>query len=180
MKLPRFAVKRRVAAIRGLTDRPKGAKPAYPKVSRVQPPRHDTSDVKKRLSPVLAHLLFEFGRSNPVAELAATARRLVSRVPSDNLKQLWEISESKWRIACQASDIYWMSADQMWERACSRMRWVSQYIYRLTRRLREQARSHILISICQIDSGLLWLWLLIWFVILILGAPLNHAGRTQA
>ncbi|NCE91895.1 hypothetical protein DK871_17700 [Pseudomonas sp. L13] len=34
------------------------------------------------------------GRSNPVAELAATAQRLVSEVPSDNLKQLWETSET--------------------------------------------------------------------------------------
>ena len=44
--------------------------------------------------------------------------------------------------------------------------------------------SHIWISMYQADSGLfwlwLWLWLLIWLVILILGAPLNHAGRTQA
>ncbi|RQO52654.1 hypothetical protein DBR46_19735 [Pseudomonas sp. KBW05] len=31
----------------------------------------------------------------------------------------------------------------MWERACSRMRWVSQHILRLTHRIREQARSHI-------------------------------------
>ena len=44
-------------------------------------------------------------------------------------------------------------------------------------RFREQARSHIWISIHQIDNGLLWL--LIWFVILILGAPLNHAGRRE-
>ena len=34
------------------------------------------------------------GRSNPAAELAATAQRLVSEVPSDNLKQLWETSET--------------------------------------------------------------------------------------
>ncbi|TSD78832.1 hypothetical protein FFI16_021165 [Pseudomonas sp. KBS0710] len=33
--------------------------------------------------------------------------------------------------------------DKMWERACSRMRWISQYIYWLTHRIREQARSHI-------------------------------------
>jgi hypothetical protein len=31
----------------------------------------------------------------------------------------------------------------MWERACSRMRSVSQWLYQLTRRFREQARSHI-------------------------------------
>ncbi len=33
------------------------------------------------------------GRSNPVAELAATDESLVSEVPSDNLKQSWEISD---------------------------------------------------------------------------------------
>ncbi|PQA93301.1 hypothetical protein B0A76_27795 [Pseudomonas fluorescens] len=31
---------------------------------------------------------------------------------------------------------------KMWERACSRMRSVSQRKYRLTHRFREQARSH--------------------------------------
>ncbi|PSL90554.1 hypothetical protein C7U57_29690 [Pseudomonas sp. R9.37] len=31
----------------------------------------------------------------------------------------------------------------MWERACSRMRWVSQYRCRLFYRIREQARSHL-------------------------------------
>jgi hypothetical protein len=31
----------------------------------------------------------------------------------------------------------------MWERACLRMRWVSQFSYRLIDRIREQARSHI-------------------------------------
>ncbi|QBR32454.1 hypothetical protein E3Z29_18940 [Pseudomonas sp. S150] len=30
----------------------------------------------------------------------------------------------------------------LWERACSRMRSIIQHFYRLTRRLREQARSH--------------------------------------
>ncbi len=30
----------------------------------------------------------------------------------------------------------------MWERACSRMRYISQLIRRLTLRIREQARSH--------------------------------------
>ncbi|MPR04847.1 hypothetical protein F0169_23895 [Pseudomonas sp. MAFF 212408] len=30
----------------------------------------------------------------------------------------------------------------MWERACSRMRCVSRYIWRLIQRIREQARSH--------------------------------------
>ncbi|PTC21090.1 hypothetical protein C0J26_00310 [Pseudomonas baetica] len=31
---------------------------------------------------------------------------------------------------------------QMWERACSRKRWISQHCCRLTLRFREQARSH--------------------------------------
>ena len=31
----------------------------------------------------------------------------------------------------------------MWERACSRRRSVSQHMYELTHRFREQARSHI-------------------------------------
>jgi len=31
----------------------------------------------------------------------------------------------------------------MWERACSRKRCVSRQMYRLTLRIREQARSHI-------------------------------------
>ncbi|RQO60812.1 hypothetical protein DBR46_02645 [Pseudomonas sp. KBW05] len=31
---------------------------------------------------------------------------------------------------------------QMWERACSRMRCVSQHMYQLIHRIREQARSH--------------------------------------
>ena len=31
----------------------------------------------------------------------------------------------------------------MWERARSRMRWISQQMYRLIHRIREQARSHI-------------------------------------
>src|SRR5471030_130366 len=39
------------------------------------------------------------------------------------------------RSACSA-------AKQMWERACSRKRCVSRHLYRLTRPLREQARSH--------------------------------------
>ncbi len=34
------------------------------------------------------------------------------------------------------------NAGQMWERACSRMRWVSQRISSLIHRIREQARSH--------------------------------------
>ena len=34
----------------------------------------------------------------------------------------------------------------MWERACSRMRWISQYFRWLAHRIREQARSHILIE----------------------------------
>ncbi|PMU13084.1 hypothetical protein C1X89_33645 [Pseudomonas sp. GP01-A8] len=32
----------------------------------------------------------------------------------------------------------------MWERACSRKRWISQRMCNLTHRFREQARSHIL------------------------------------
>ncbi|PMV14598.1 hypothetical protein C1X83_04355 [Pseudomonas sp. GP01-A4] len=35
-----------------------------------------------------------------------------------------------------------LQARSVWERACSRMRWISQYIWRLTLRIREQARSH--------------------------------------
>ncbi|TSD80362.1 hypothetical protein FFI16_029285 [Pseudomonas sp. KBS0710] len=35
------------------------------------------------------------------------------------------------------------SPNPLWERACSRIRWVSQYMCKLTHRLREQARSHI-------------------------------------
>ncbi|CAI8782357.1 hypothetical protein EMIT0P43_190051 [Pseudomonas jessenii] len=31
----------------------------------------------------------------------------------------------------------------LWERACSRMRWVRRQLCRLTQRIREQARSHI-------------------------------------
>ncbi|RAH02695.1 hypothetical protein DJ480_09300 [Pseudomonas sp. Leaf98] len=31
---------------------------------------------------------------------------------------------------------------QMWERACPRRRWISQHIWRLKHRFREQARSH--------------------------------------
>ncbi|PMU16253.1 hypothetical protein C1X89_31480 [Pseudomonas sp. GP01-A8] len=34
----------------------------------------------------------------------------------------------------------------MWERACSRKRWFSRCLYCLTRRFREQARSHILFA----------------------------------
>ncbi|PTC28330.1 hypothetical protein C9382_14800 [Pseudomonas aylmerensis] len=30
----------------------------------------------------------------------------------------------------------------MWERACSRRRWISHPVHRLTHRFREQARSH--------------------------------------
>jgi len=41
----------------------------------------------------------------------------------------------------------------MWERACSRRRWVSQYMWWLTHRLREQARSHILNRFFQVDRG---------------------------
>ncbi|PTC32980.1 hypothetical protein C9382_01850 [Pseudomonas aylmerensis] len=35
----------------------------------------------------------------------------------------------------------------MWERACSRKRWISQPIQGLTLRLREQARSHICFAV---------------------------------
>ncbi len=31
----------------------------------------------------------------------------------------------------------------MWERACSRMQWISHLMYGLALRIREQARSHI-------------------------------------
>ena len=58
---------------------------------------------------------------------------------------------------------------QLWERACSRMRCVSQQIHWLNHRIREQARSHILIYMYQVGLWLLWLLILI----LILGAPLN-------
>ena len=37
----------------------------------------------------------------------------------------------------------WTAWNKMWERACSRMRWVRQHFSRLTRPLREQARSPI-------------------------------------
>ncbi|TFY86389.1 hypothetical protein DYL59_22480 [Pseudomonas kairouanensis] len=37
----------------------------------------------------------------------------------------------------------------MWERACSRIRSVSQRTHRLTHRIREQARSHIGFSGCH-------------------------------
>ncbi|TWR45664.1 hypothetical protein DA482_12425 [Pseudomonas fluorescens] len=36
-----------------------------------------------------------------------------------------------------------MNAFQLWERACSRRRCVSQHIRQLIHRFREQARSHI-------------------------------------
>jgi len=38
-----------------------------------------------------------------------------------------------------------LERNRMWERACSRMRCISQPIYQLTDRIREQARSHLLI-----------------------------------
>ena len=41
---------------------------------------------------------------------------------------------------------------KMWERACSRMRWVSQQMWRLIYRIREQARSHIFEQ-CQALAG---------------------------
>ena len=94
MELPRFAViRKRVAAIRGLTDRSQRS-PAYPKVSRVQLPRHDTTGVEKTPDSIWHRCSWEGGRSNPVAELAATSKRLVSALPSDNLKPLWEMFES--------------------------------------------------------------------------------------
>ncbi|QBQ09085.1 hypothetical protein DCC84_04765 [Pseudomonas sp. SXM-1] len=43
--------------------------------------------------------------------------------------------------------------DQMWERACSRMRCVSQCIWRLMHRIREQARSHMC-PVVFVRSGL--------------------------
>ena len=51
------------------------------------------------------------------------------------------------------------------------MRCVSQLIHWLTNRIREQARSHILISIHQVHGDLLWL--------LILGAPSNTLAVTE-
>src|SRR5471030_119423 len=45
-------------------------------------------------------------------------------------------------ISCTNADLT-NATKQMWERACSRMRCVSQQILRLNHRLREQARSHI-------------------------------------
>ena len=42
----------------------------------------------------------------------------------------------------------------MWERACSRMRGINQYIWRLTNRFREQARSHIFDGVNQWVPGL--------------------------
>ncbi|TSD75649.1 hypothetical protein FFI16_004190 [Pseudomonas sp. KBS0710] len=33
----------------------------------------------------------------------------------------------------------------MWERACSRIRWVIQHMHWLTHRIREQARSHFFV-----------------------------------
>ena len=43
-----------------------------------------------------------------------------------------------WRIPGHAE-----TGNQMWERACSRMRRVSQHMHQLAHRIREQARSHI-------------------------------------
>ena len=37
----------------------------------------------------------------------------------------------------------------MWERACSRMQWISQEVFRLTHRIREQARSYFGLVVCQ-------------------------------
>ena len=65
---------------------------------------------------------------------------------------------------------------ELWERACSRWRQHSQHHHKLTLRLREQARSHRrnAFTLSQVGYKAASLWLLI------LGAPLNHAGRTQA
>ncbi|PMU77293.1 hypothetical protein C1X84_09550 [Pseudomonas sp. GP01-A1] len=41
----------------------------------------------------------------------------------------------------------------MWERACSRMRRVSQHMRQLTHRIREQARSHIWFSVSTRGIG---------------------------
>jgi len=38
-----------------------------------------------------------------------------------------------------------LERNRMWERACSRMRCISQPVYQLTDRIREQACSHMLI-----------------------------------
>ncbi|MQB14147.1 hypothetical protein DXU77_03295 [Pseudomonas lactis] len=37
----------------------------------------------------------------------------------------------------------------MWERACSRMRYISHQMFRLGHRFREQARSHICFAFCS-------------------------------
>ena len=61
----------------------------------------------------------------------------------------------------------------LWELACLRRRCISQYIYRLIHRLRRQASSHRYMRTSRRSgrlSGRLAL-------LLILGAPLNHAGR---
>ncbi|RFP94025.1 hypothetical protein D0N73_22625 [Pseudomonas fluorescens] len=50
----------------------------------------------------------------------------------------WGGMEQRERTTRTARD----NEDHMCERACSRRRWVSQYIQRLTHRFREHARSH--------------------------------------
>ena len=52
----------------------------------------------------------------------------------------------------------WTAWNKMWERACSRMRWVRQHFSRLTRPLREQARSHISIWVAlEKTTNPIWL-----------------------
>ncbi|TFB35299.1 hypothetical protein E3W21_25540 [Pseudomonas sp. F01002] len=41
----------------------------------------------------------------------------------------------------------------MWERACSRMRLIIQHLCWLTRRVREQARSHSCFALPQIEQA---------------------------
>ncbi|RFP97563.1 hypothetical protein DA482_27830 [Pseudomonas fluorescens] len=42
----------------------------------------------------------------------------------------------------------------MWKRACSRIQWISQPAWRLTHRLREQARAYIRSSHCSRNDQL--------------------------
>ena len=79
------------------------------------------------------------------------------------------------------TDRYFMSFTvQLWERACSRMRCVSQQIHWLNHRIREQARSHILISMYQVG---LWFALALALALALdfdLRRPVKHAGRNSA
>ncbi|QBQ09088.1 hypothetical protein DCC84_04780 [Pseudomonas sp. SXM-1] len=50
----------------------------------------------------------------------------------------------------------WKQLGQMGERACSRKQSVSRHMYRLAHRIREQARSHILISDWRDNLCAIW------------------------